>query len=432
MLTAERHLLLVIVFATAIVASEAAAESKGTAVGVTDTDIKVGQTMPYSGPASAWGAIGLAEAAYIKMINDRGGIKGRKIKLISLDDGFSPPKTVEQTRKLVEEEGVAFIYGTLGPGNAAIRKYLNEHRVPQLFVVAPLEKYNDPQHFPWTMGLQPTFYLEGRTHARYLLTHKPDARIGVLYMNDDSKEGLQGLRDGLGEKAAKLIVKEIAYEVTDPTVDSQIVALKASGADTFYDLTAPKSAAQAIRKAGEIGWKPLHFLSFISQSISAVLAPAGLEASLGIVSAHYAKDPTDPRWKDDAYTKDFLVWLQTYYPGGKPDDIFVAAGYNFAQPLVSLIERCGDDLSRENILRQAERFDGVTLPWLLPGITLNTSPTDHQPIKSFREIRFNGRVGTFSRVPTGAIERAANGWRSTPSSGLRFRRLVHVPIGIRR
>jgi branched-chain amino acid transport system substrate-binding protein len=360
--------------------------------GVTDTEIKVGQTMPYSGPASAWGTIGIAELAYIKMINDQGGIGGRKITLVSLDDSFSPPKTVEQTRKLVEEEGVAFIYGTLGPGNAAIRKYLNEKRVPQLFVVAPLEKYNDPQHFPWTMGLQPTYYLEGRTHARYILAHKPDAKIAVLYMNDDTKEAVKGLRDGLGGQADKLIVKELSYEVTDPTVDSQIVTLKASGADTFYDVTAPKSAAQAIRKASEIGWKPLHFLSFISQSISAVLEPAGLDNSIGIISAQYAKDPTDPRWKDDIYTRDFLGWLEKYYPGGKSSDFFIAAGYNFAQPLVYLLIQCGDDLSRENIMRKAESLHEVTLPWLLPGITLNTSPTDHQPIKEFREIRFNGRA----------------------------------------
>ena len=276
-------------FGIAVIASTAAVAEKNYAPGVTDTEIKVGQTMPYSGPASAWGTVGLAELAYIKMINDRGGIAGRKITLVSLDDSFSPPKTVEQTRKLIEEEGVAFIYGTLGPGNGAIRKYLNDKKVPQVFVAAPLEKYNDPQHFPWTMGLLPTYYLEGKTHAQYILAHKPDAKIAVLYMNDDTKEAVKGLRDGLGSRADQLIVKELSYEVTDPTIDSQIVAFKASGADTFYNVSAPKSAAQAIRKASEIGWKPLHFLSFGSQSISAVLEPAGLENSIGTISAFFLK-----------------------------------------------------------------------------------------------------------------------------------------------
>jgi branched-chain amino acid transport system substrate-binding protein len=362
------------------------------APGVTDTEIKVGQTMPYSGPASAWGAIGRAELAYVKMINERGGIKGRKINMISLDDGFSPPKTVEQTRRLVEAEGVAFIYGTAGTGNLAIRDYLNERHVPQLFILAPLEKYNDPQHYPWTMGLQPTFYREGFTHARYILAHKADAKIAILHANDDSDEGVKGLKDGLGDRADKLIVKELSYEWSDPTIDSQIVTLKGSGADTFYNMAYPKSAAQAIRKASEIGWKPLHLLTYISQSISAVLEPAGFENSIGIISGFYAKDPTDPRWADDVSTTEFLAWLQRYYPGGKPSDVFVFAGYAFAQPLIYLLEQCGDDLSRENIMRQAASFHDVRLPWLLPGITSSTSPTDYQPIKKLRETRFNGKT----------------------------------------
>ena len=387
---------------TPVVAIPAVAEEKY-APGVTDTEIKVGQTMPYSGPASAWATVGLAELAYIKMINDQGGIGGRKINLISLDDGFNPPKTVEQTRKLIEQEGVAFIYGTLGPGNAAIRRYLNEKRVPHLFVVAPLEKFNDPKHFPWTMGLQPTFYLEGKLHGEYILAHQPDARIAVLVTNDDAKEAVRGLRDGLGDQAEKLIVKELTYEVTDPTIDSQIVALKASGANVFYDVTTPRSAAQAIRKSAEIGWKPLHFLSFISQSIPAVLQPAGLENSTGIISAQFAKDPLDPRWKDDAYTKDLLNWLEKYYPGGQPNDSFLVAGYNFAQPLIQLLRQCGEDLSRENILRQAESLHEVMLPWLLPGITLNTSSNDHQPIKEFRQVRFNGKA--WEPLEQGSVKR---------------------------
>jgi branched-chain amino acid transport system substrate-binding protein len=362
------------------------------APGITDTEIKIGQTMPYSGPASAWGAIGRAELAYVKMINDRGGIRGRKITLISLDDGFSPPKTVEQTRRLVEEEGVAFIYGSLGPGNLSIRDYLNEHRVPQLFILAPLEYSNDPQHYPWTVGLQPTYYREGLMHARYILAHKPDAKIGMLLENYPNHESLMGLKAGLGDLAGKLIVKEVSYNETDPTIASQIVTLKASGADTFYIMATPKFAAQAIRKASEIGWKPLRFLSFVSHSISAVLEPAGLENSIGIISGFYAKDPTDPQWADDAYTREFLGWLQSYHSGGGPSDIFAVLGYDVIQPLIYLLEQCGDDLSRENIMHEAESFHQVRFPWLLPGITLNTSRTDHQPIKDMRETRFNGKT----------------------------------------
>ena len=285
---------------------------------------------------------------------------------------------------------MAFIYGTAGTGNLAIRDYLNEHHVPQLFILAPLEKYNYPQHYPWTMGLQPTFYREGFTHARYILAHKPDAKIAILHANDDSDEGVKGLKDGLGDRAEKLIVKELSYEWSDPTINSQIVTLKGSGADTFYNMAYPKSAAQAIRKTSEIGWKPLHLLTYISQSISAVLEPAGLQNAIGIISGIAAKDPTDPRWADDAYTRELLAWLQSYYPGGKPSDFFVVAGYDFIQPLIYLLEQCGDDLSRENIMRQATSFHDVNFPWLIPGITLNTSPTNYQPIKKMRETRFNG------------------------------------------
>lgn len=384
--------------AAALFAMRSLAEAAGeqppanvTAPGVTDAEITVGQTMPYSGPASAWGSIGLAELAYFRMINDRGGINGRKIRLISLDDGFSPPRTVEQTRKLIEQEGVAFIFGSLGPGNLAIRKYLNDRRIPHIFIAAPLEKYNDPAHFPWTMGLQPTYYMEGRTHARYILAHKPNARIAVLHANDDSSEAVKGLRDGLGAKASELIVKVLTYEETDPIIDSQLLAFQASGADTFYNVASPKFAAQAIRKANAIGWTPLHFLSFISHSIAQVLEPAGLDKSIGIISAYIAKDPADPRWKDDPNTRDFLNWLQKYYPAARPNDIFVAAGYNYAQVLVHVLQRCGNDFSRENVMRQATSLHDVTLPWLLPGISLNTSPTNYQPIGSLHEMRFNGK-----------------------------------------
>jgi branched-chain amino acid transport system substrate-binding protein len=368
-----------------------AAAQKTNAPGVTATEIKIGQTMPYSGPASAWGAVGRAEVAYFKMINEQGGINGRRITLLSVDDAFSPPKTVEQTRRLIEKEGVSIIFGSLGPGNLAVREYLNDQHIPQLFVLAPTERYNDPQHFPWTMGLQPTYYLDGKVHARYLLAHKPDAKIAILHENEQiAIEAVKGFEDGLGDKAGTLIAKKLSYEISDPTIDSQMVTLKGSGADAFYNVSSPKFAAQSIRKANELGWKPLHFLAYGSQSISAVLEPAGLENAIGVISATFGKDPTDPRWKNDPNTKEFLAWLQKYYPGGKASDIFIGAGWAFAQPLVYVLKQCGDDLSRENIMRQATNLHNVALSWLLPGVTLNTSPTDYQPIKEMREMRFNG------------------------------------------
>jgi ABC-type branched-subunit amino acid transport system substrate-binding protein len=369
------------------------AAQKHNAPGVTDTEIKVGQTMPYSGPASAWGAVGRAELAYFKMINEKGGINGRKINLISLDDAFSSPKTVEQTRRLIEREGVSIIFGSLGPGNLAVREYLNDQHIPQIFVLAPTQTYNDPQHFPWTIGLQPTYYLDGKVHARYILSHKPDAKIAILHENEQiATEAAKGFKDGLGDKAGRLVVKELTYEISDPTIDSQLVMLKSSGADAFYNVSSPKFAAQAIRKASELGWKPLHFLVYGAQSISAVLEPAGLENAIGIISATFGKDPTNPRWKDDPNTKEYLAWLQKYYPGGKASDVFIGAGWAFAQPLVYVLKQCGDDLSRENIMRQTANLHNVALSWLLPGVTLNTSPTDYQPIKEMREMRFNGKT----------------------------------------
>lgn len=361
--------------------------------GITEAEIKIGQTMPYSGPASAWGTIGLAETALFKMINDQGGIHGRKINLITLDDAFSPPKTVEQTRRLVEDDDVAVIFGSVGLGNIAVRRYLNDRRIPQLFVLGPPQQLDDPLHFPWTIGIQPTFYLDGLIHARHILAQRSDARIGILYENDDyGKEHVRGFKAGLGDKAVKLIIKELPYEISDPTVDSQIVALKDLGVDTFYNVAAPKFAAQAIRKAGELGWKPLQFLTYTSQSISAVLEPAGLQNSIGIISATAAKDPSDTRWKDDPYTKEFLDWKRRYYPSGSATDIFILAGYFFSQPLIYVLKQCGDDLSRERIMYEATHLHDVAVPGLLPGITLNTSPTDYQPIKGLRETRFNGKT----------------------------------------
>ena len=392
-MTSKYWALAAVAVLTPITVGSAFAEKKY-APGVTDAEIKIGQTMPYSGPASAWGTLGLAERAYFKMINEQGGVNGRKIKLISLDDAFSAPKTFEQTRKLVEEERVAVVFGSAGgTTNLAVRKYLNDNRVPQLFALTASVEFNDPQHFPWTIGILPTLYLEGQIYARYILAHKPSAKIGVLHATGPTgKEGVDGLKNGLGEKAGRLIVKEQSYEESDPTIYSQIVTLKASGADTLYNISSPKFATQSIRKASEIGWKPLHFLSYGSQSISAVLEPAGLENSIGVISATFGKDPADPRWKDDPNTREYLDWLQTYYPGGKAADIFIIAGYAYPQLLIYVLKQCGDDLSRENIMRQATNLHEVAMPWLLPGITLGTTPTDYQPIKQLHEMRFNGKT----------------------------------------
>jgi branched-chain amino acid transport system substrate-binding protein len=377
--------------AIAALVSTAAIGQNTYAPGITDTEITIGQTMPYSGAVSAWGTVGRAELAYFKMINDQGGINGRRINLVSLDDAFSPPKTVEQTRRLVEEKDVSILFGSLGPGNLAIRKYLNDRRIPQLFVLAPTEVFNDPQHFPWTIGFQPTYYLDGKTHAQYILAHKPNAKIAILNESDEiHREAVKGLRDGLGDQADRLIVKQLSYEATDPTIDSQIVTLQSSGADTFYNVSSPKFATQAIRKTAALGWKPLHFLAYGSQSISTVLEPAGLSNATGIISAAFAKDPSDPRWKDDPNTSRFLQWLEKYYPNGSPSDIFVVSGWMLAQPLAYVLKQCGRNLSRDSIMREATNLHEVSMSWLLPGLTLNTSPTDYQPIKEMREMRFNG------------------------------------------
>jgi branched-chain amino acid transport system substrate-binding protein len=389
----HHSLLAVIVLGVAAISANLTAAEKRYAPGVSDTEIKLGQTMPYSGPASAWGGVGLAEQAYFKMINDEGGINGRRIQLISLDDAFSPPKTVEQTRKLVEQDGVAIIFGSAGVGHTAVRKYLNDLHVPQLFVLGPPGELSDPRRFPWTMGFLPSYYLESKIYAQYILVHKPDAKIGVLYQSDEwGREHVAGLHDALGENAKRLIVKELSYELSDPTVESQVVSLKAAGADTFYNISSPKFAAQAIRKVNELSWKPLQFLAYDSQSIGAVLEPAELNNSIGIISVTFGKDPTDPRWKDDANTRDYLNWMKKYYPGGKATDIYIGAGYAFSQPLVYVLKQCGDDLSRENIMRQATNLHEVAMPWLLPGLTLNTTPTDYEPIKQLRKMRFTGRT----------------------------------------
>jgi len=381
------------VFASVFAANPTLAEKKY-GPGVTDTEIKIGQTMAYSGPASAYGTIGKVDEAYFKMINDQGGINGRRIRLISLDDGYSPPRTVEQIRRLVEQEQVLLTFQTLGtPSNTAIHEYMNTRKVPQLFVATGASKWGDPRHFPWTMGWQPSFQFEARVYARYVLQNKPDAKIGILYQNDDyGKDYLKGFKDGLGDKAAKMIVAEVSYEVTDASVDSQIVTLQGSGADVFVNVSTPKFAAQAIRKSYDIGWGPLHLINNPASSISSVLLPAGPEKSVGLISIAYLKDPTDPAWKDDTGVQGYLAFMKKYYSGGSTDDTFNAAAYSAAQTLVQVLKQCGDNLTRENVMRQAANIKDLELPMLLPGISINTSPTDFFPIERVQLIRFDGRT----------------------------------------
>ncbi len=374
--------------------------------GVTNTEIKIGNTDPYSGPASGYGTIGKADAAYFKMINAEGGVNGRKIDFISLDDGYSPPRTFEDTRKLVEEDHVLLVFNGLGtPTQTAVWAYLNRKKVPQLFVATGATKWGDPKHHPWTMGFQPNYQSEGRAYAAYILLHKPHAKIGVLYQDDDyGKDYLKGLVDGLGSKHKSMIVKEVSYETTDPTVDSQMVTLKASGANVFVNITTPKFAAQAIREAGEIGWKPLHILNSVSNSVGGVLKPAGLAYSKGIVTDFWLKDPTDPSWKNDKGYKDWLAFMTKYYPQGDKTDGFNVYGYTMAQAMVQVLKQCGNDLTRANVMRQAANLHHLALPMLLPGVTVNTSPTDFYPVKSIQMGRFNGkRWVLFGPVMTEAI-----------------------------
>jgi branched-chain amino acid transport system substrate-binding protein len=362
--------------------------------GVTDVEIKIGQTMPYSGPLSAYATIGKVEAAYFRMVNEQGGINGRKINLISLDDAFSPPKTVEMTRRLVEQDEVLAVFQPLGtPTSTAVRKYLNERKVPQLFIASGATKWADPKNFPWTIGWQPNYQTEGQIYAKYLLANKPNAKVGILYQNDDSgKDYVKGFREGLGDKAGSMIVAEISYEVSDPTVDSQIVTLKASGADTFFNETTPKFAAQAIRKVHDVGWNPLQILVSISASVGAVLTPAGLDKSTGLITGVYFKDAVDPQWSNDPAMKEWLAFMKKYYPEGSIIDSLNIYGYMTAQTLVQVLKQCGDDLTRENVMRQAANLKDLQLPLLLPGIKLSTSPDDFTPIKAMRLARFDGKT----------------------------------------
>jgi branched-chain amino acid transport system substrate-binding protein len=362
--------------------------------GASDTEIKIGNIMPYSGPASAYGVIGKTEEAYFKKVNAEGGINGRKINFISYDDAYSPPKTVEQARKLVESDEVLLVFNPLGtPSNTAIQKYLNSKKVPQLFVATGATKWNDPKNFPWTMGWQPNYQSETQIYAKYILKNKPDAKIGILYQNDDyGKDYLKGFKDGLGAKAASMIVLEESYEVSEPTIDSHIVKLKASGADVFMNITTPKFAAQAIKKNAEIAWKPMHFLNNVSASIGSVIKPAGVENAQDIISSQYLKDPTDAQWKDDAGMKAWNEFLDKYYPEANRADASVMFGYTVAQGLVHVLKASGDNLTRENVMKQAASIKDLELGGLLPGIKVNTSATDFAPISSVQLIKFKGET----------------------------------------
>jgi branched-chain amino acid transport system substrate-binding protein len=359
--------------------------------GATDTEIRIGNIMPYSGPASAYGVIGKTEAAYFNKINAEGGINGRKIKFISYDDGYSPPKAVEQARKLVESDEVLLIFNPLGtPSNTAIQKYMNAKKVPQLFVATGATKWNEPKEFPWTMGWQPSYQSEAHIYAKYLLKEKPDGKIAVLYQNDDfGKDYLKGLKDGLGAKAS-MIIAEQSYETSEPTIDNHIVKLKASGADVFLSITTPKFAAQAIKRLAEVEWKPLHIVSNVSASVGGVIKPAGFENAQGILSAAYAKDGADPEWNDDPGMKKFFAFLEKYYPDANRLDGSVVYGYSVAQTMVKVLEMCGDNLTRENVMKQAASLKDFVPDTLLPGIKINTSPTDFAPIEQLQMIRFKG------------------------------------------
>ena len=394
------------VFALFAMTSSGALAQKKYDTGATDTEIKIGNIMPYSGPASAYGVIGRTEDAYFKKINAEGGINGRKINFISYDDAYSPPKTVEQARKLVESDEVLFLFQPLGTAsNTAIQKYMNSKKVPQLFVATGATKWNDPKEFPWTMGWQPSYQSESRIYAKSILKDYPNAKIAVLFQNDDyGKDYFKGFKDGLGAKAASMIIAEESYETSEPTIDSHIVKLKSTNADVFFNITTPKFAAQAIKKSAEIGWKPVHFLNNVSASIGSVIQPAGPENAQGIISSAYIKDPTDPHWKDDAGMKAFDEFLVKYFPEANRSDTSVIYGYTVAQTMVHVLKQCGDDLTRENIMKQAANIKGLELGALLPGIKINTSATDFAPLEQLQLERFEGNTWRrFGDVISGEI-----------------------------
>jgi branched-chain amino acid transport system substrate-binding protein len=391
--------------ASLVLASALAVAAGQYGPGVSDTEIKIGNTMPYSGPASGYSAIGKLQAAYFAMINDQGGVNGRKINYISRDDGYSPPKTVEQVRKLVEEDQVLLLFQTLGtPPNLAIRGYLNDNKIPQLFVGSGADQWNDPKNYPWTMGWQPSYGTESRIYARYILKNLPDAKVAVLYQNDDfGKDYVNGLRAGLGDKAGKMIVATQSYETTDPTVDSQVVALQASGANVLLTAAIPKFTSLAIRKVYDIGWRPTHFINSVSTSVGSVMKPAGIEKGIGVISGAFNKDPTDPQWQDTPEYREWLAWMKKYNPSGNVADTLTVYGYATAQTMVAVLKASGDNLTRDNVMKEATGLHDLKLPMLLPGITISTSADDYAPIKQMQLQKFDGTIWkVFGDVMTGS------------------------------
>ena len=387
--------------ALAVLTSQGALAQKKYDTGASDTEIKIGNIEAYSGPASAYGIIGKTEEAYFKMINDTGGVNGRKINFISYDDGYSPPKTVEQTRKLIESDEVFLIFNALGtPTQSAVQKYQNTKKVPQLFLATGASKWNDPKDFPWTMGFQPSYRSEARIFAKYILKNKPDAKVAVFYQNDDfGKDYVTGLKDIFGDKASKMIVAEESYETSEPSIDNHIVKLKGTGADVVVNISTPKFAAQAIKKMAELDWKPMHLMTDVSISIGAVMKPAGLDASEGVLSAGYLKDASDPQWKDDAGMKKFLAFAEKYMPGVNLSDANTVYGYAAAQTMVQVLKQAGDNLTRENVMKQAASLKDFTPDTLIPGIKVNTSATDFAPIEQLKIMQFkNGKWDLFGDV----------------------------------
>jgi branched-chain amino acid transport system substrate-binding protein len=380
------------VSATALLFAAGVAGQKKYDDGASDTEIKIGHTGPYSGPASSLGIIGKCIEAYWKSVNEAGGINGRKIRFISLDDGYSPAKTVELVRQLVEQERVFCLFDTLGtPSNTAIHKYLNQKKVPQLYVASAASKWGKPKEYPWTMGFQPDYHTEGAIYARHILANVEEPRIAVLMQNDDyGKDYWEGFKQGLGANAAGKVVKHVTYEVADPTVDSQMIQLAASGANVFFNVTTPKAAAQAIRKAADLGWKPAHYLNIVSASVGTVMKPAGLENGQGTITAQYLKDPTDPQWADDPEMKAWRAWMSKWMPGAVQADANYVFAYAVTSVMYETLKKCGDELTRENLMRQAASHQRLRVPLLLPGITVNTSPTDFYPVQSMRLARFKG------------------------------------------
>jgi branched-chain amino acid transport system substrate-binding protein len=392
--------------ALTVLATQGALAQKKYDTGATDTEIKIGNVEAYSGPASAYGVIGKTEDAYFKMINDAGGINGRKINFISYDDGYSPPKTVEQVRKLIESDEVLLVFNALGtPTQTAVQKYQNAKKVPQLFLATGASKWNDPKDFPWTMGFQPSYRVEARIFAKYILKTKPGAKVAVFYANDDfGKDYVAGLKDVFGDKASSLIVAEESYETTEPSIDSHIVKLKGTGADVFVNISTPKFAAQAIKKMAELEWKPMHVMTDVSISIGAVMKPAGFEASEGILSAGYLKDASDPQWANDEGMKKFMAFIDKYMPGANIADTNLVYGYAAAQTMVQVLKQTGDDLTRENVMKQAASLKDFAPDTALPGVKINTSATDFAPIEQLKMMQFkNGKWDLFGDIISAEI-----------------------------